>query len=65
MDLLLGEGAVEVLGIGVNGYELDPFHLGVDHMVHGIETRTAAAHDPYPGKGLYFRGNALGHKGSR
>src|SRR3989344_2398216 len=52
---------MEVLGVGVHGDELDPAHLRVNHMVHGILAGTADPDDPDAGKGLYLWFNALGH----
>ena len=45
VDLDLGVGQQQRLGVGVDGDELDPTQTGIDHPVHGVDAATAHADD--------------------
>src|SRR5688572_17526694 len=62
MDLNVGLGMVESLGVGVNCHELDVFDTGLDHAVNGRAAGTADTYDLDLRKRLDSWFNDLCHK---
>jgi hypothetical protein len=62
VDLALGEAAMQVLRIGVDGDEFHALHLRIHHVIHCIASRTADADHADACEGLDLRFYALGHR---
>jgi len=45
---------VQVLGVSIYSDELNPAHLGADHVIDSVSAGTSHAHNFYPGKRLYI-----------